>query len=185
MPLPQEVINRLSEESPPNVGWTSGLFGFSIALFVFVVVLYAGIAFGYEPIVNGQITAVNADLGRVSQSVSPGQTASLIAFYSQVAHVKSLVQGHVFFSGFLTWLSKHTEANAYFTALSLSSANQVSLTVLAKTETDLNEQIAVFESDPNVVSVNVSNVSIANVSNFWQANLVLLMKPSIFTAGGQ
>jgi hypothetical protein len=185
MPLPQEVINRLSEERPPEAGWSSGLLGFSIALFAVIAVLYAGIAFGYEPYVNGRVTSVDSDLTRVSQSVSLDKTASLIAFYSQVSHVRSLAQGHVFFSQFLAWLSRHTEANAYDTALAFSANNQVSLTVLAKTESDLNQQVAIFESDPDVTSVNVSNISLANVSGFWQANLVLIMKPTVFMAAGQ
>ena len=185
MPLPQEVINRLSEERPAEAGWSSGLLGFSIGLFVVVVVLYAGMRFGYEPYVNSQISSVEGELSRVSQSVSPDKTTSLIAFYSQVSHVRSLVQSHVSFSRFLDWLSKHTEANAYYTALSFSSANQVSLTILAKTESDMNQQIAVFESDPDVASVNVSNISIASVSGYWQASLVLIMKPGIFMASPQ
>jgi hypothetical protein len=183
MALPQEVINRLSEERPAEVSWTSGLFGFSVTLFVVVIVLYAGMSFGYAPYVNSRIVGVDNDLKRIGQSVNTDKTASLIGFYSQVTHVRSLAQGHIFFSQFLTWLGAHTEANVYFLALSFSGGNQASLTVLARTENDLNQQVAVFESDPNVASVNVSNItSVSSVSGFWQGNLVLAMKPAIFTA---
>ena len=149
-----------------------------------MILLYAGIAFGYEPYVNGQIQNTSTDVAKLDQSVASGDSASLVGLYSQTIHAKSLLQGHVLFSQFLMWLGNHTEANAYFTSFGFAAGNQATLTVLAKSEADINQQIAIFESDPDIATVAVSNISLAAVSGFWQANMTLTMKPSIFTATG-
>ena len=183
MPLPQEVINQLSEERSATPGWSSGLLFFGLGLAVLMVLLYAGIVFGYEPYVNGQIQKVSTQMASLNQSVASGDVASLVSLYSQTVQAESLLRGHVFFSQFLTWLGSHTEANAYYTSLTFASGNQVTLAVLTKSEADINQQIAIFENDPDVASIAVSSVSLASVSGFWQTNVTLTMKPSMFMAG--
>lgn len=185
MPLPQEVINRLSEERSAAPEWASGILWFSLGLVALMVLLYAGIAFGYEPYVNRQAQGVTAKVTSIDQSIASWQEDSLLSQYSQTIHAKSLLQGHVLFSQFLTWLGNNTEVNAYYTSLGFASGNQVTLVVLAKSEADINQQIAIFEGDPNVAGVAVSNISLASVSGFWQANVTLKVKPSIFTTTNQ
>jgi hypothetical protein len=183
MPLPEEVINRLSNERPPAIGWSSSLLWFAAGLFAITLVLYAGIAFAYKPYVDGRIAAVTSQLAVASKSIDPNQEAALISFYSELVHVKSLLASRTVFSPALTWLSRDTQANTYYAAMSFSSGNQIVLTALARTEADLNQQIAIFESDPNVEAVNISNISLASVSGYLQANITLTLKPALLTAG--
>jgi hypothetical protein len=184
MPLPQEVINRLSEDRPATPEWSSSVLWFSFGLLALMVLLYAGIAFGYEPYVEGQTNAVTASVVSLDKSIPSGQASSLMRLYSQAVHAKSLLEGHVLFSRFLTWLGNDTEANVYYASLGFAAKNQVTLVVLAKSEADVNQQVAIFEDDPNVASVSVSTVSLASVSGFWQANVTLVMNPSVFATTG-
>lgn len=184
MPLPQEVINRLSDERPATAGWSSVLLGFAGAILAVVVVGYLVIAFFYKPNVDAQSAAVGREIARVSQSVGADQVASLIAYYSQTDHVRTLLAHHVVFSQFLAWLEKNTEANVSYNSLSFASGNQANLSLLARSEGDINQQLAIYESDPNVLSVSVSNISLAGVSGFWQANVTIVVSPQLLAQSG-
>jgi len=70
----------------------------------------------------------------------------IVSFYSQIANLKAALANHVYASQFLVWLQNNTEANVYYQNLALSSGSRVTLKGIAKTEADVNQQIAVFES---------------------------------------
>ena len=184
MPLPQEVINRLSQDRPPEASWSSGMLWFAFGLLAIVALMYAGMAFAYMPYLNNRLNAVSAQLNQGIQGVNTNQVAAVAAEYSQVVHVKSLLQNHVMFSNFLTWLSKRTQPSVYYGSLQYLSNNQIALTVLARNESDINQQMAIFESDPAVAGVTLSNISLASVSGYWQANMTLTVKPSLFSGAG-
>lgn len=184
MPLPEEVINKLSNERLAAPGWSTGLLWFAWGALALSLVLYAGITFAYEPYLNSQISTTTSELAKVSQSIDSKQEATLLSRYSQLAHVQSMLAGRTAFSPVLTWLSKNTQANTYYTSLSFSE-NRLLLDALARTEADLAQQIAIFEADPDVQSVNVSNLSLANISGYVQTNITLLLKPSLLATSGR
>ena len=183
MPLPQEVINRLSQDRPPEASWSSGMLWFAFGLFAVAAIIYAGMAFVYTPYLNNHLNTVSNQLNQGIQGVNADQAAAIATEYSQVVHVKSLLQGHVVFSNFLTWLSKRTQPSVYYGSLQYLSNNQIALAVLARSENDINQQMAIFESDPAVSSVTLSNISLASVSGYWQANMTLTIKPSLILNG--
>ena len=136
--------------------------------------------FGYEPYLNAQLSSLEGQAQKVGQSVSPADEANLVTFYSQISNLESLIKNHVFFSQFLTWLEQNTEANVYYTSMSFTSGNQVTLVGIAKTSADVSEQVAVFEASPEVSSVSLSNVSSFSSANEWIFNAVLTMQPVRF-----
>jgi len=182
MPLPEEVINRLSEDRAPAGGWSSGLLWFAAALFLIVILLYAGITFAYEPYVNGKVSATTDQLNSASQSLTTAQSATLINEYSQVSHLRAMLQNHVLFSQLLTWLSKNTAPNVYYNPFSFGNGAQVTLTVFGKSENDLMQQLAIFEASPDVKSVTISGISLASVSGYWQTTMTLTVNQSLLTA---
>ena len=181
MALPQQVVEQLSrEEAPRTPGWSFGVMLFSGSILLIVLVIYAGLRFGYEPYLTGQMNALQSKVNNLGQSISPAEEANLVTFYSEIGNLESLVKNHVIFSNFLTWIEQNTEANVYYNTMSFSSEDQVTLNGYAKTAGDIPEQIAVFESSPDVASVVLSNVSYSAASNNWVFNVVLTMNPDLF-----
>jgi Tfp pilus assembly protein PilN len=96
------------------------------------------------------------------------------------------LQNHVLASHFFTWLEQNTEANVYYQSLNLTQGTQVTLSGVAKTEADINQQIAVFENSSDVSSVSVSNVTAPQLLGpGWTFNATLVMSPSVFSASTQ
>jgi hypothetical protein len=184
MPLPQQVINQLGQEPPKTPGWSSGILFFTGALLVIVVGIYLGLVFIYEPHLNAELAAVQGQVSTLSQSISSGDQANLISFYSQTENLQSLLQNHVTFSVFLSWLEENTEANISYSQFSFSSGNEINLTGTGKTEADVAQQIAIFEASPVVQSVSVSSITATGASGLWDFSAVLLVNPAYFTAQG-
>jgi hypothetical protein len=180
MALPQQVVEQLNQGSSRTPGWSSGILLFSGSIFFIVLLTYAGLRFGYEPYLNAQLSSLEGQAQKVGQSVSPSDEANLLTFYSQITNIQSLIKNHVFFSQFLTWLERVTEANVYYTNLSFTSGDQVTLSGVAKTSADVSEQVAAFEAAPEVSSVTLSSVALGSSLNAWNFNVVLTMQPSVF-----
>lgn len=178
MALPQQVIDRLTRESPETPGWSWGILTFSGGILAVALAIYAGLAFGYEPYLDSQIAQVNTQIAALAKSISPDDQARFASFYSEVANVKATLGNHVTFSRFLSWLEENTEANVYYTHFAFSGGNQIVLSGSAKSEADVNQQVAIFEAAPEVKAVNLSSVTLSATNGEWQFNAVLTMDPS-------
>lgn len=182
MPLPQQVINQLSREPAETPGWSGGVIFFSAALLVIVLVVYFAMILVYEPYLNNQISTVNNKIETLSQSISSQDQANLLAFYSQVSNLQSLLTNHIIFTQFLSWLEQNTEANVSYTSFAYNSGDEITLTATAPSQSDVTEQIAIFQASPEVQNVVISSVGAANAGGGFQFSVTLLMNPSIFVA---
>jgi hypothetical protein len=180
MALPQQVVEQLSRESEKTPGWSSGILFFSGGILMLVIVAYLGLTFGYQPYLNGGIEQARSQISSLNQSISSADQAKLLAYYSQIANLNTIVVGHVFFSQFLAWLEANTEANVYYGSLDFTSGRQATLATLAKTQADVNQQIAIFESSPDVSAVSVPNVAFSPSAGMWSFGATLTLKPSLF-----
>lgn len=182
MPLPQQVIDRLAREPAKTPGWSTGIILFSVVLVVIAFGAYFGITLIYEPYVASQISTVNNKINTLAVSVSSADQTNLISFYSEIANVRTALANHIYFSRFFTWLEGRTEANVYFTSMSLSAGDTVGLSGVAANESDVNQQIAIFEAAPEALQTTVSNVSFLSATGKWQFTVTLKMDPSLFLA---
>ncbi len=183
MALPEKVIEQLGREGPRTPGWSFGIISFAFGFFFIVVVIYVGITFGYEPYIAGKISADKAAMDQLNKSIPAADQTKLIGFYSQVSNLKSLLANHIVASQFFAWLEKDTEANVYYQSLGVGSGNVVNLTGTAKTQADLDQQIAIFETAPEIISVSVTSVAPADGGGFT-FNATLVMTLSLFTHSG-
>jgi hypothetical protein len=183
MALPQQVIDRLSNETRRTPKWSSGLLVFSIGIFLLMVAIYFMMTVGYEPYLNAQIAPLQQKMDAASKSISADQESAFLNFYSEVSNLQTLLKNHIAFTPFFAWLEKNTEANVYYSHIVFSSGTQASLTVDAKTQNDLDQQIAIFESAPEVTRVTVSGVSPLQINGgLWQqAGITLFMNGSVFS----
>src|ERR1700722_6915274 len=143
MPLPQQVINQLNRDPVDTPGWSFGIIFFAAGLFGAVLIIYFVMIFGYEPYLNSQISKVQNQTAALSQSISSQDQTNFLTFYSQISNLQTLLSQHVLLSQFFAWLEQNTEANVYYTSFAFSSNDQVTLAITAKTEADVNQQIAI------------------------------------------
>jgi hypothetical protein len=184
MALPQNVLNQLNNEPVETPGWFWGVLVFSVAILGAMLAVYFGMKFLYEPYLNSRITSAQTQINALSQSAAANNDAQLVTFYSQISNLQSVLATHVTFSRFLNWLQQNTESNLAYTQLSFTSSasNQITLSATAATEADVNQQIAIFQSSPEVESVSVTNIGTVGAGGNWQFGVSLIMNPDLFTA---
>lgn len=186
MPLPEKVVEQLGREPSQTQGWALGVLFFSGGILFLAVAIYLGLTFGYAPYLQSQLASTQNQVSALNKQVSPSDQSQLIDFYSQIANVQTLLQKHVLPSQFFSWLEKNTEANVYYQSFALTAGRQVTLAGVARSEADVNQQIAIFENSPAISSVTVSNVSAPQLlGNAWDFSVTLAMNPSVFSASTQ
>ncbi len=181
MPLPENVIAQLGKEPPKTQGWAGGIIMFASGILFLAVLVWAGLQFGYGPYLQGQLTAEQAKVNALNNSITSSQQTQLVNFYSQTSNLQALLQKHVLASQFFSWLENNTEANVYYTSLSLTADDHAVLSASAASEADVNQQVSIYENSPEVVSTNVSNV-VAPIlpGQAWTFHVNLAMSPSLF-----
>jgi Tfp pilus assembly protein PilN len=187
MPLPQKVIEQLGREPTETQGWAVGALLFSGGMLFLALVIYFGLTLGYEPYLQNQLDSTQSQVSALNNSISTGDQAQLIDFYSQITNLQGLLKNHTHTSQFFSWLEANTEANVYYQSLTLTSQDQVTLAGSAATEADVNQQVAIFESSPQVSSLTVSGVVAPQATSNagWTFTMALIMQPSVFLISGQ
>lgn len=185
MALPQQVIERLGREPPKTPGWSIGILLFSGGILCIALLTYFGLIWGYEPYLDSQIAQVNTQISTLAKSISADDQTKLVTFYSEIANLKSILANHVLFSHFLSWLEKNTEANIYYQHLTFSAGNQVVVSGIAKSEADVNQQMAIFEAAPEVKTVTLSGISLVGTTGDWQFNMSLVVDPAAVLRASQ
>jgi Tfp pilus assembly protein PilN len=178
MPLPQRVVDQLSNEPPKTPGWSLGILTFSGGLLFLVIFIYAGLTFGYQPYLEGQVSQTQNQIDQLSQQISPADQTNLINFYSQIANLQTLLHNHIIISNLFPWLEANTEPNVYYTSFSFSGGDQITLSAVAASEADVNQQLAIFQSSPEVESVVVSTVTQGQNSG-WTFGLSMTINSSL------
>ena len=181
MALPQQVIEQLGREPSQDQGWAFGMLFFSGGILVLTIAIYLGMNFGYDRYLKSQIQTTQNKITNLNQSISASDQANLINFYSQISNLKTLLRKHVLPSQFFSWLEKNTEMNVYYQSLTLSTGYKVNIAGHAASESDVNQQVAIFENSPEIKSVTVSNVGLSQTAGGgWNFTMLLTMNPSLF-----
>ncbi|MBU6500336.1 MAG: hypothetical protein KGJ89_00705 [Patescibacteria group bacterium] len=181
MPLPQKALEQIGREPPKTPGWSRQLLMFSSTVFIFSLLIYFGLAFGYKSYLNTQVQQLQDQIQAFGQQIPLDQQAKIIQFYSQLANLKKLLDNHTISSRIFSWLSKNTQTNVYWTSFSLDSqGGQVSLSGTAKSVADVGQQLAIFQSLPELTSMETNGVS--GSGNNWQFSVDLKFIGGYFSA---
>lgn len=179
MPLPQKVIEQLGREPPKTPGWSGQLLMFSSTVFFLSLFIYLGLTFGYEAYLNSGLKKVEDEKQRLAQDVPAEEQSKIVNFYSQIANLQSLLANHVYLSPLFDWLEKNTQTNVYLNKFNLNiTSNQLALGGVAKTMEDVNQQLAIFQSRPEIQRMSVTNITMT--LNLWQFDLSLYFEPGYF-----
>ena len=185
MPLPQQVIDRLSNDPPETPGWSFGIIMFSGGIFLLLLLIYFGLTIGYTDYLNSQLQSQATQATKLGQTITTSDQTNLINFYSETTNLNTLLANHIYTSQFLAWLEANTQANTYFSSFSLSLApagDRATLTVVGASEADLLQQLDIFEASSQVQSMTISGITLTGATGAWQCSVSLTMDPSVFTA---
>lgn len=178
MALPQKVVEQLGREPVNTPGWSVGLLMFTGGILVLLLGIYFALLQIYGPYLTTQTAQLNDKLNALAKTISQEDQTKFIAFYSEIANLKTVLANHVSASHFFTWLEQNTEANVYYSNFSFSTGNKVVLGVVAPAEADIAQQLAIFENAPAVKNMSFSTVSYVPSSNTWQLSVTLTMDPA-------
>ena len=181
MPLPEQLIDRLSRESAQTPGWSGKILMFSGTVFFIGFAAYIGLVFGYKPYLENQVAELDSQIKTFGQQVPPEEQNKLISFYSQTINLQNIFSRHVVSSQIFKWLEKNTRANVYYTKLSLTSSNnRLNLSGASKTIDDFAGQLLVFQNNPLVLKIAI-NTFISSANNLWQFDITLFLADNAFS----
>lgn len=184
MPLPEQIIDKLSREPAQTPGWSSNLLMFSGTIFLIGMAVYIGVVFGYKPYLQKQVANLDNQIRTFSQQISPDEQNKLVSFYSQVVNLQGILGRHVVSSQMFEWLEKNTEGNIYYTKLNLlTPSSQLNLTGVSKTADDFSKQMIIFQNDPSVKRIAINNFSVAT-NNLWQFDISLFLTDNLLNQSG-
>lgn len=180
MALPQQVTERLMQETPKTPGWSAELLSFAVAVFVISVVVYIGIVLGYQPYTNAQVKKLDDQIALFEKQVPASEQEQIAAFYSQLINVNMILGSRGSAQSVFGWLEGRTETNVSFGAVALNlDEGKISLSGTAKSADDVGYEARIFEQDPNVASVLLGSIAPGS-SGEWQFSITITLVPGFF-----
>ncbi|MCR4328082.1 MAG: hypothetical protein NUV53_01025 [Patescibacteria group bacterium] len=177
MPLPQKVIDRLSREPSGTPGWSSQLLMFSGTLFIISILVYGGIAIGFKPYFESKQRDLDKKIQVFTQQIPLAEQEKITSFYSQIVNIKSLLDNHVVITPFFKWFEEHTQQNVVYQSLSATiESEKITMSGVAKSIGDVEEQLAVFEKDEVIENVSFGNIAV-NDKGGWSFQVSITFTP--------
>jgi len=184
MPLPEKVIERLERAPLDTPGWSGALFMFSVTVFFLALVIYAGITFGYGAYLDAQNESIKKEINNFSKRIPAAEQVATANFYSQLVNVRDLLGKHTATSLVFDWLEAKTMPSIYFSNLYWNGATQqMNLGGVARSVNDITDQIRVFQSQPEVSRVIITNVALNE--NLWRFDASVVFVPGFTIPGRQ
>jgi len=163
------------------VGLPWRFFLFSVLVAVTTAVAYTGLTYGYKPFLASRIAAQDTALEKLGQVIPKKQQDEFVAFYSQLAHLQSVLQNHVVMGRLFAFLEAHTNVRVQYLLLEARVSDQkVSLEGVAPNYAVFAEQLQAFTATPEVESVIVNDSSA--LFGPVQFRIMLTFKKAIFTS---
>ncbi len=175
-------VNLIPQETAaPSYGTLWPLVGAVLGAALVVAGAYVGLGLGVSA--NGRALAdAQAASAAASQRLLEQQTVveEMGRAVQQVRAVAGLLDGHVYWNRYLTWLESVTLPDVYYTGFMGDVAGTFTLNSSARDYVTLAQQLVVLRADPRVELVSVAEAS--RDSQGW-VNFVmtLTVSPSVFT----
>lgn len=185
LPLPQQpTYAQVVERAPRSPAWFGQLMAFAIMLLVLVIVVYFGITFGYRPYLEKQVTSLDNQIAEFSRKVPADEQANILTFYSQLANLKTVLGKHTATPAFLRWLEAGTVQSVRMSKVTMNvSSRQIQITGIARSQAEVAQQVASFQSRPGVERVDFRNSQA--VGGGVQFDMVITVVQGFFTAAAQ
>ncbi len=162
-----------------DTGWPWRLMTTMFVIFLASLLVYLVLAFAYKPFLNNSVTGLEGELQSFSAQFSTDQKEKFLTFYSQVTNLERLLKNHTSASGSFSLLESLTDKNIVYNTVNLSVADStLTLDGVARSYKDLVNELAKYESSPEIARVVVDN-SRANGS-IVQFRVKLVLKSEVF-----
>ncbi len=181
MALPTKVVEQLSRAPARTPGWSSRVLLFSATFFILSLGIFLGIQFGYRPFLEGQVLQLDKDIKNFSDQVSPAQQEELVTFYSQLDNLSNLLAHQVQTSKVFQWIETNTNTQVQLTSLSFNATTKtLTLSGQAKTILNLGEQLNRFQAQSEIISLQLSQLSLNQGSGGWNFSATLVFNRKYF-----
>lgn len=182
-------VNLIREERGISFNWSKNLATMFLVFSVAAVVL-AEIYFGLDWWQKQEIKKTELtveEIARFDREISAlnNQANEALKYQEKALALSSLLNNHVYWSNFLTWLEKNTLSSVQYEALSGDLSGAYTFAATAKTYADVSWQTKAFLNDPLTKKVSVDQASFAKSKDASKGSqvtfsLVLEVNPAVF-----
>ena len=176
---PQTTKNQFQLGPERRGGWSWRLSTFSFLVLITVVVIYLGLEIGYKIYLDSQIEKTDLAISQLSETIPKADQERFVDFYSQLANLQLLLDGHNKTSTIFPLLERATNRSVYFDFVDLRYKDRrLTLGGVATSYAIFSQQLEAFNRAPEVERLVVSeSQSIGGRVNF---RLFITLKPSVF-----
>lgn len=181
--------NLIKDEIIVSFNWKKNIFLLFLALFVtglFIIEIYFGLSWWENQEIENSLT-INNDLTSLNQEISriQEQADNSLAYKNKVSEVAKLLNNHIYWSNFFSWLEKNTLSTVKYSGFNGNLSGIYSLTATAGSLAEVSWQAKAFMNDPLTKEVKIGGASLQSgdkLSADGQASFSLLIEvnPNIF-----
>lgn len=180
--MPKEKVSKEEARWPKQ----------KIALIVIAILLAVtlGVSYAvmkqYQSQADLELQKVESDLGDMDQKIKnlDAEKNQAQIFQRQLKAADKLLEEHIYWTNFFSFLEKNTVAGVYFVNMVGGSDGQIVLSGVAKSYKDIARQIVSFRTDDSVsrVSILSASASVDSEGNVAEVDFdaKLKLKPGIF-----
>lgn len=181
MALPPQAIERLTQESSHEPGWSGRMLMLSSVILFLALVTWLGLKYGYNKFLSEEATkndAVIEDLGKQDEV----KQNNILAMYSQVNSLTAILNNHTYGTAILSYLQRNTHPNAYIVNASyVGSGNQLNISGVGHSAKDVAQQLSILGKDPATQSLKLNNVRNQG-GGLWGFEAVITIDPKLITS---
>lgn len=155
-------VNLIKDEIRVSFDWNKNLSIFFIILFItslFAVEIYFGLSW-WEDQEASRAQLLNESVAQINQEISDlkEQTSQALSYQDKTFAVNKLLENHIYWTDFLSWLERHTLSSVSFSGFSGDLSGIYTLDAKADTFADASWQAKALLDDPATRKVEISSV---------------------------
>jgi hypothetical protein len=165
------------------VGWPWRFLVFSFLILLSSLVIYYGLAFGYRKSLQAQINGIDEDIDYLAESVPKEDQDRLLGFYSQLANLQNILNGHVLGSKIFNFLQANTNQQVFYNSMDFKiNDRKLVLEGIAPSYQVFSQQLEAFSRSPDIerVVVNESYATSSSADNKIFFKIFLVLKDKVF-----
>lgn len=183
--IPKELIRYPELEFPKRL-FRSGIIVLSSVLLV--IIGYLGITL-YQLRINQQIKNIEKEIVSINQEVAlyDQEKASALAMQKYLEVIRQLLDGHLYWTKFFTFLEKYTIDEIYYTDFSMTGTEKLVISAVGKDYESVAKQLVSFQKASDFIK-NVRIDTASAIINYEKGNyegvnfnIDLEFMPDVFT----
>ncbi|MBI4094192.1 MAG: hypothetical protein HY436_00075 [Candidatus Liptonbacteria bacterium] len=179
MALPPKAIEQLAREPARTPGSLNRLLLFSSAVFLIVLFVYLGMRFGYRPYLGSERSKLTREIETFRQRIPASDQERLLAFASQITHLRTIFADYRATSRALTWLEDNTHQNVFFTGFDFDVARSaMRLGGEARTPDDVGAQLTAFRAQDAVAGIDFGGMRAGRTT--WTFDVTVSLRDVVF-----